>query len=67
MSKILKFITDSDEALVAAKESNVSEVWINGSETFVTFDDTAELKTIPVSTTEVPKPEVKHRKSKSKE
>lgn len=50
---ISKYVTDSVEALAAVKASGVTEVWINGSETFVTVDE---------SVIEAPKPVAKKSK-----
>ena len=39
---VIKFITDSVEALEAIADSAATSVWIHGSETFVTFEEKIE-------------------------
>lgn len=48
MTKVLKFITDSIQALEAAGQTNVTNVWINGSETFVTISEGTDTASITI-------------------
>ena len=45
---IYTFVTDSEEAIVAIASLGVSEVWINGSETFVTIEEVAVAEPVAV-------------------
>ena len=45
---IYTFVTDSEEAIAAISSIGVSEVWINGSETFVTIEEVAVAEPVVV-------------------
>ena len=45
---IYTFVTDSEEAIGAISSLGVSEVWINGSETFVTIEEVAVAEPVVV-------------------